>query len=1077
MTEVKSTFSPSVNIERDDEKSFEYVVTPNSKSIYEQILRSLDTGVHSFSIIGSYGTGKSSFLLAFIKNLRGEQHFFSPLNGEFKNVESVEFDTIVGSYGSFIDALRNHFDLTADADEKEILKKIADKQEAYKEENRLWFLIVDEFGKYLEYAAKEDPDRELYFIQLLSEYANDADRNFFLINTLHQAFDSYALGLDAQQRKEWDKVRGRLKELAFNEPVEQLIFIASQHLKGKEISVAESDLSELHEAIVYSKVFPLKSDLNLSLAKSLYPLDPLAASVLALSLQHYGQNERSLFYFLESEEQFGINHYRNDHYPFFSITNVYDYLIYNYHSVLSSKYNPHYVQWNALKSSIERVEGVFDQNIPSYKSVVKTIGLLNIFGASGAKVDKKFLESYLSIVSGLENVNQLLEDLEKKKIIRFRSFKDQYILFEGTDYDIEFELQNAAQKVEPVKDVVPYLKKYFSFPFISAKKTFYETGTPRYFEFIISDNVVEKPIKQPIDGVINLVFSSTIDSAVLKTGEDNRALLVGIYTNTDEVRNQIFEIHKVDYLLDREDELDKVARRELNALKASLISDLNDAFLNSIYDDQGIVKWIFNGKVAEINDQREFNSFLSTIIDEVYPKTPIYKNELINRHKVSPAVYRPRKDLLRRVIDYADQPDLGFDESFPAEKTIYLSLLKYPGLHRRVDGVWGFYPPEKDSNLYSLWEFCEEFFQSTVSGTKPVTDLISELQKPPMGLKNGFVELWVPLYLLMKDGDYALFHEGAFVPDMNFDVLNLVFRNPKLFEIKAYHISDVKKKLFSKYRDLQGKDESDEFSNKSFIETIRPFLLTYNELNEYGRKTNSISPQAIKLREAIKTATDPEKVFFDEFPLALGYHSLDDLDSDEAIQQFIYQLDKAIEEIKSSYAELLNKLEQCLLAVLEIDSQTSFKGYSTEIQKRFSSIKKYRLVDRQKKLLNRLLSELNDRDKWLNSVGLSVLDKPLSKIKDEEEEVLFSNLESRIEELEALIDLSEENIDQESELGFNIKITPLGDTPIKQNLKVSKKILVEEKDKLEHIRSSLTGNKKKDLTLLIKLIEEITSDE
>ncbi|MDZ7720659.1 MAG: hypothetical protein U5K72_17715 [Balneolaceae bacterium] len=83
--------------------------------------------------------------------------------------------------------------------------------------------------EHLEYAAKENPEQELYFIQLLAEYANEEDKNIFFITTLHQAFDSYAHGLDLQQRKEWDKVRGRLKELTFNEPVEQLLFIASEY--------------------------------------------------------------------------------------------------------------------------------------------------------------------------------------------------------------------------------------------------------------------------------------------------------------------------------------------------------------------------------------------------------------------------------------------------------------------------------------------------------------------------------------------------------------------------------------------------------------------------------------------------------------------------------------------------------------------------------------------------------------------------------------------------------------------------------------------------------------------------------
>ena len=73
-------------------------------------------------------------------------------------------------------------------------------------------MIIDEFGKYLEHAAKHNPEAELYFIQQLAEIANEKESSLYLITTLHQSFDSYAFGLNLQQRKEWDKVSGRLKK-------------------------------------------------------------------------------------------------------------------------------------------------------------------------------------------------------------------------------------------------------------------------------------------------------------------------------------------------------------------------------------------------------------------------------------------------------------------------------------------------------------------------------------------------------------------------------------------------------------------------------------------------------------------------------------------------------------------------------------------------------------------------------------------------------------------------------------------------------------------------------------------------
>ena len=54
------------------------------------------------------------------------------------------------------------------------------------------FIVIDEFGKLLEYAAKNNPERELYIFQKFTEFVNSEERNVILLTTLHQNFNSYA---------------------------------------------------------------------------------------------------------------------------------------------------------------------------------------------------------------------------------------------------------------------------------------------------------------------------------------------------------------------------------------------------------------------------------------------------------------------------------------------------------------------------------------------------------------------------------------------------------------------------------------------------------------------------------------------------------------------------------------------------------------------------------------------------------------------------------------------------------------------------------------------------------------------
>lgn len=60
---AKKTFTLSANIENGIAEGSKYIVTPNVQKVLQEIVEGYHTGIHSFSIIGTYGTGKSSFLL------------------------------------------------------------------------------------------------------------------------------------------------------------------------------------------------------------------------------------------------------------------------------------------------------------------------------------------------------------------------------------------------------------------------------------------------------------------------------------------------------------------------------------------------------------------------------------------------------------------------------------------------------------------------------------------------------------------------------------------------------------------------------------------------------------------------------------------------------------------------------------------------------------------------------------------------------------------------------------------------------------------------------------------------------
>ncbi|MBK7853697.1 MAG: hypothetical protein IPJ79_01200 [Bacteroidetes bacterium] len=96
-------FSTSVNIIRDVERRFNYIVTPNAVNTVQQIISDFNTGIHSVIIIGSYGSGKSSLLWALEQSLRGEAKYFNVSDFECKP-NQTKFLRFVGEYESIINS-------------------------------------------------------------------------------------------------------------------------------------------------------------------------------------------------------------------------------------------------------------------------------------------------------------------------------------------------------------------------------------------------------------------------------------------------------------------------------------------------------------------------------------------------------------------------------------------------------------------------------------------------------------------------------------------------------------------------------------------------------------------------------------------------------------------------------------------------------------------------------------------------------------------------------------------------------------------------------------------------------------
>ena len=1075
---MDKNFSPSINIVRDLDKQINYIPTNNSRKIYQQISSNFKTGLHSFNIIGSYGTGKSAFLLALYKHLNQQEEIFAPINGQFNDCKKFKFINIIGQPRSIIETFAE--ELKTEATEKAVLDFFKKEHKILKESNTCLVLVIDEFGKFLEYAAKSNPDEELYFIQRLAEYANDIRRNFLFLTTLHQNFDAYSIGLSEVTRKEWGKVKGRLRELTFNEPVEQLLDLAAEVISQKEFGEAPEFSQELLKIINKTGAFHLLNNVTKEFAEKLFPFDLLSAMVLTIALQRYGQNERSLFNFLQTDEYLGLNSFSElqGHNPYYNLACVYDYLQYNYYSVLTSKYSPDYFKWSMIRNSLERVEMTITKNVTNAQNIVKAIGLLDVLGSGASKINSELLLEYAEECMGIPDAELLLATLEDKKIIRFQAFKNRFKLFEGTDEDIEKLQERAKKEVSPITNIVSELESYFKLSYIPAKAITYKIGTPRFFQYKISELPIESfnTTNKNIDGVINLVIANNIKGLNLEI--KNEPILLGLFTNIQQVKDYLFEIKIINKALTYINE-DPIAKRELNELKSHIVESLNIMINDQLFGQNSSVKWYFEGKEIEISTKKKFNQTLSQIIEKIYPNTPVYQNELMNKTKVSGTIHAAKNRYIESLIDNWNKPDLGFDKkTFPPEKTIYFSLLKETGMHQQNLAYAEFKAPAKGSSFEILWKESNQFLQSAKVGKRSLSEFIDILSRKPYKLKDGLIEFWMISFLFIQREEFALFKNGIYVPRISKEVAELFFKEAHKYEIKTFDIQGIKLDLFNKYRELTRQKEQEKATSSSFQETAKPFLVFYKQLPKYTQRTKSLGHDTIAFRNIIRDAKELEKTFFEELPACFGVNLKQLTESRKELDLFINRINSCIKELRTAEEELVERVEKRLLEVVGL-KKMAFEKYKSKIQQRYSTIKEHLLHPRQKTLYNRLNSKIPDKKAWINSIVHSLLKKQLNEITDEEEVIIFDRMTTSFQELDNLLEISEIDFNEETEEAIKLEITSSEKEVFQRNIILTKEQKRGAKDLEQKFRVVLKDSKDTQMSqaILIKLLKELIQND
>nr|WP_319390615.1 ATP-binding protein [uncultured Cohaesibacter sp.] len=898
-----------------------------------------EVGEAAFTWTGPYGSGKSSLVVA-LSALIGE-------SAELRKVASRSIDSsdiaaihsafgvnderawdvvpVVGFKGNFEAALRGQlkasFKLTVEEKELDTIDLI---DSIARKRGRGLLIAVDEMGKFLEAAAEGTSD--IYFFQLLAEKAVRSEGRILFLGILHQAFAEYGKRLTRDIRDEWSKIQGRFIDLPLNVAGEELI-----ELLGKAIqtSLKPKKATPLAKSIAkdISRQRLVNADVLAANLNQCWPLHPVSAALLGpISRRRFAQNQRSIFGFLNSSEPFGFQEYlkktETSNLTLFMPDMIWDYLQYNLESSIMASPDGH--RWSTAVDALARAEayGADDDTL----SLVKVIALIDLFHERSGLIAEIGILSKCVLNINKERLAEMLRNLENWSILLFRKHKGSYSLYEGSDFDIDAAIEEAYDQI-PRLDL-DRIRSLAEFQPIVAKKHYHETGALRWMDvdLAFSDQTISraedyKPSQGGMGTFLVILGSGNEDDTDLEKACANASntgnqwpIVTSVAKNSYLIRSHARELQALEWIKNNNLAIggDTIARREVESrlftIKNQLIEYLEKSLSNA--------KWFIDGKAPVALNLKDLHQLTSKFADKIFHHGPIVNSELANRIRPSSNSNAALKALMKAMVEKVGQDRLGI-VGYPAEGGLYEILLKKSELY---DGCF-FVPPSEDrdpSNFLAVWEAADQYFEENKDHAVPLTELYEIWSLPPYGIKAGLLPFFAIAYIMSKINGYATYLGGVYRPSIDDLFVDVLMKAPADIALRPMNFTDVGQRILAGVCTTLNKVNG---NGIQLSETSKPLAIAKNlvsvimNLPPWVLRTRQLSPNAIRLRELIKTANDPNKVLFDDLPHLFKEHE-EALDRGD-VQPIIDVLESSIQEMINAYPNLLDQLKRQLYDELQ----------------------------------------------------------------------------------------------------------------------------------------------------------------
>lgn len=763
-------------------------------------------------------------------------------------------------------------------------------------------ILWDEFGRHLEGLIADGRSAELDVVQRLAERSSRAaGPTMSLTLLLHQNLLAYAARLTETSRTEWRKIEGRFQPLRLVEDSQEFFALISEVVEGIRPAGDGAGRSptdrDTAARVIEAKWLDGMSDRNalIRLLDAARPLTPGALQVLPNLVARVGQNERSLFSFLQEADlsrTVGIE----DVYSAFSDAMRTDVGI-----------GGTYRRWVETESARSRADTALKRELLAAACLLQ-------LGSSGERRRLPRMMVELAVRGRGDTPSSIataFDELVESRLLLWRRHNDDAAVWHGADIDVALRVREERERRAASFDLRRFLEERFPAPHLRAPGHNAQFGVNRY---LAGRYASPSELAAGIDcdaaepGLVLYVLAEDKRGiAAAKQAAhalaENRVVVV-VPNRPVDIEGAALEYIAVEALRGDRDflESDPMIPTEVDELQSVAFEQLA-RLMRRLLDPSGAnASWFAEGERLDVSPERPASVAASRLLTGWFGLTPRIANEQLMRGQASRTTQTARVRVVGAILERADRSRLGYEPGDrSAEGSIYRTVLEKTGL--RVADECRFAEPSEilDPGLKEVWTLIGHYFQEPTGEQGPafrlLEDLTSKLVAPPYGLPAGVMPVLLAAGFRHFGRTAAIYRDGAYLPDVMGFQFDAMASAPERIAVRVLEATSELTSYLSEvcYAFTHERPRTGDELVRRAYDAMREWLLTVPEGSKRSLRLNAFSKALLRVAGEDR---DPIELLTVKLPAIFGHDG-----PEPVVIEKIEQARIEIDHLRDAFAE------------------------------------------------------------------------------------------------------------------------------------------------------------------------------